>query len=223
MVENGQTQELNESNEARLAQEIEREKVVTKQIGRRAAKSLKAFAKAKIGELKPLTEEEKAANRVKEVERILKGEDIPQWFRDEIMETARRGGIGTLPVGVDLHLVREKDMCTFTYTEYFPSKKMGKLTLRVIKPIFTMMGVNVRLLPKTAEQTYGIQVYGKASKDSVGGMMMSEFMMWTRVAEMKLRDLFLGGTLGAFGAAKDAGIPGFGKKARKDGKRRTRN
>lgn len=95
---------------------------------------------------------------------------------------------GQLPTGVRLTLVRKGRRAEFSYEEDFGNPTLIKRTMKMIEPLLPK-GINIVILNKG--RTF--KIHGTTDYSFIAGFIANEFMVWSPVMEMKLRDILLSG------------------------------
>jgi hypothetical protein len=90
-----------------------------------------------------------------------------------------------LPHTVDLRIARKGDRAKFSYEETFPVKKIVKTTFDLIKD--AIPGVDAKI----TKSGRGIRLSGTVDYRTLGNMMTGEFLIWSTIGDMTLRDMFI--------------------------------
>jgi hypothetical protein len=90
-----------------------------------------------------------------------------------------------LPHTVDLKIVRKGDKAKFSYEETFSVKKVVKSTFDLIQ------GAIPGVVAKIVKSGRGIRLSGTVDYRTLGNMMTGEFLIWSTIGDMTLRDMFI--------------------------------
>jgi len=95
-----------------------------------------------------------------------------------------------LPTGVRFSLTRNEHEATFNYEEDFDDVALVARTVDMIAHVLPEgLAVELTNEGKTA------RIHGTCDYSIIAEMIANEFMHWSRIGEMKLRDILLLGTL----------------------------
>src|SRR5277367_878566 len=95
---------------------------------------------------------------------------------------------GQLPSGVRLTLVRKGRKAEFSYEEDFSNAAIVKRSMPLFEPLLPN-GVKIMSLNKGRT----VRMYGTSDYSFIAGFIANEFMAWSSIMEMKLRDILITG------------------------------